>query len=49
MMPPLGSSGTLLAHAGVFWPKSQQDYSDLTGTFPFPSSDHRLVYVNVSP
>ena len=33
--------------AGVFWPPSDDPDSILTGTFPFPSSDHRLVWVDV--
>lgn len=31
----------------VFWPAEGEPYFDLTGTFPFPSSDHRLVWVDV--
>lgn len=34
--------------AGVFWPVSTDPLSRLTGTFPFPSSDHRLVWVDVA-
>jgi hypothetical protein len=33
--------------AGVFWPRSSNPLSALTGTFPFPSSDHRLVWVDL--
>ncbi|GAA1805138.1 endonuclease/exonuclease/phosphatase family protein [Agromyces neolithicus] len=33
--------------AGVFWPVQADPLSALTGTFPFPSSDHRLVWVDV--
>lgn len=33
---------------GVFWPVSSDPLSRLTGTFPFPSSDHRLVWLDVS-
>ena len=33
--------------AGVFWPVSSDPLSRLTGTFPFPSSDHRLVWVDL--
>jgi hypothetical protein len=32
---------------GVFWPVSSDPLSRLTGTFPFPSSDHRLVWLDV--
>ncbi len=34
--------------AGVFWPTQADPLSRLTGTFPFPSSDHRLVWVDLS-
>ena len=33
--------------AGVFWPLSDDPEFALVGTFPFPSSDHRLVWVDV--
>lgn len=33
--------------AGVFWPESDDPLFRLVGTFPFPSSDHRLVWVDV--
>jgi hypothetical protein len=33
--------------AGVFWPVSSDPLSSLTGVFPFPSSDHRLVWVDL--
>ncbi len=33
--------------AGVFWPELSDPASRLTGVFPFPSSDHRLVWVDV--
>ncbi|MCK0110734.1 endonuclease/exonuclease/phosphatase family protein [Ornithinimicrobium sp. F0845] len=33
--------------SGVFWPVSSDPLSWLTGTYPFPSSDHRLVWVDV--
>jgi len=31
----------------VFWPVLSDPLSRLTGTFPFPSSDHRLVWLDV--
>jgi hypothetical protein len=34
--------------AGVFWPTQADPLSRLTGVFPFPSSDHRLVWVDVN-
>ncbi|MGO3815510.1 MAG: endonuclease/exonuclease/phosphatase family protein, partial [Cellulosimicrobium funkei] len=34
--------------AGVFWPVQADPLSRLTGVFPFPSSDHRLVWVDLA-
>jgi len=34
--------------AGVFWPRQDDPLFRLTGVFPFPSSDHRLVWVDVN-
>lgn len=36
-----------IADARVFWPVLADPLSALTGVFPFPSSDHRLVWVDV--
>lgn len=36
-----------VADAGVFWPVLTDPLSALTGVFPFPSSDHRLVWVDL--
>lgn len=33
--------------SGVFWPQLGTPGSELTGIFPFPTSDHRLVYVDI--
>lgn len=33
--------------AGVYWPLSDDPEFALVGTFPFPSSDHRLVWIDV--
>ena len=33
--------------AAVFWPLSADPLFPLVGTFPFPSSDHRLVWIDV--
>ncbi len=33
--------------SGVFWPRAGSPGSELTGIFPFPTSDHRLVHVDV--
>jgi Endonuclease/Exonuclease/phosphatase family len=34
--------------SAVFWPVSSDPLSRLTGTFPFPSSDHRLVWIDAA-
>ena len=36
-----------IVDAGVFWPLESDPLFALVGTFPFPSSDHRLVWVDV--
>lgn len=33
--------------AGVFWPTQDDPLFRLVGTFPFPSSDHRLVWIDL--
>ena len=33
--------------SGVFWPLASDPLFRLVGTFPFPTSDHRLVWVDV--
>jgi endonuclease/exonuclease/phosphatase family protein len=39
---------TLEIHtSAVFWPETEEPLFRLTGTFPFPSSDHRLVWIDV--
>jgi hypothetical protein len=43
----LPSSALRILDAAVFWPVLADPLSRLTGTFPFPSSDHRLVWVDV--
>jgi hypothetical protein len=35
-----------IEEAGVFWPTSDDPLFPLVGTFPFPSSDHRLVWID---
>lgn len=35
-----------IADAGVFWPLNTDPLFSLVGTFPFPSSDHRLVWID---
>ena len=36
-----------MTDAGVFWPLNTDPLFPLVGTFPFPSSDHRLVWIDV--
>jgi hypothetical protein len=43
----LPSKNLRIAGSGVFWPVQSDPDSALTGVFPFPSSDHRLVFVDV--
>lgn len=43
----LPSRGLPIRGAGVFWPRLDNPLSRLTGQFPFPSSDHRTVWVDV--
>ncbi|NNL71253.1 MAG: CHRD domain-containing protein, partial [Acidimicrobiia bacterium] len=38
-----------IVDSAVFWPEPTDPLFDLVGTFPFPSSDHRLVWVDVRP
>lgn len=43
----LPSKGLEVRGARVFWPTTDHPYYPLTGAFPFPTSDHRLVWVDV--
>ncbi len=43
----LPSKGLRIFDSGVFWPTTDDPLFSLVGTFPFPSSDHRLVWVDV--
>jgi 3-phytase len=43
----LPSKSLRILDAAVFWPTSDDPLSRLSGTFPFPASDHRLVWVDV--
>ena len=36
-----------IAASGVFWPEESDPLFPLVGTFPFPSSDHRLVWIDI--
>ncbi len=44
----LPSRNLRIRDAGVFWPTSDDPLARLTGEYPFPSSDHRLVWVDLS-
>jgi hypothetical protein len=44
----LPSKDLRITDAAVFWPESDDPLFPLVGTFPFPSSDHRLVWVDVA-
>jgi hypothetical protein len=43
----LPSRSLRIVDGAVFWPIQSDDLFRLTGVFPFPSSDHRLVWVDV--
>ncbi|MEV0396900.1 endonuclease/exonuclease/phosphatase family protein [Polymorphospora rubra] len=43
----LPSRGLVVRDGGVFWPVASDPLARLTGTFPFPSSDHRLVWLDL--
>jgi hypothetical protein len=43
----LPSKNMKILDAAVFWPLQSDPLFPLVGTFPFPSSDHRLVWVDV--
>jgi Endonuclease/Exonuclease/phosphatase family len=43
----LPSKDLRIADSAVFWPRLGEPGSELTGVFPFPSSDHRLVWIDV--
>lgn len=42
----LPSKQLRIVDGAVFWSAEGEPHFDLTGTFPFPSSDHRLVWVD---
>jgi hypothetical protein len=43
----LPSRGLQILDGAVFWPLNTEPLFRLVGVFPFPSSDHRLVWVDV--
>jgi hypothetical protein len=43
----LPSRGIPIVDSAVFWPVQADPLFRLTGVFPFPSSDHRLVWVDI--
>ena len=43
----LASRNLRILDGAVFWPLSSDPLFRLVGTFPFPTSDHRLVWVDV--
>lgn len=43
----LPSTGLTIENAGVFWPLSSDPLFDPVGNYPFPSSDHRLVWLDI--
>jgi 3-phytase len=43
----LPSRNLMITDAAVFWPVRDDPLFRLTGVFPFPSSDHRLVWLDI--
>ncbi|MEH2194562.1 MAG: phytase [Nostoc sp.] len=43
----LPSADLKIANSGVFWPLNTDPTFSPVGTYPFPSSDHRLVFADV--
>ncbi|MDZ8053280.1 MAG: phytase [Aulosira sp. ZfuVER01] len=43
----LPSADLTISNSAVFWPVNDDSTFPLVGTFPFPSSDHRLVFADV--
>ncbi|WP_244329313.1 5'/3'-nucleotidase SurE [Tolypothrix sp. PCC 7910] len=43
----LPSADLTVSNSAVFWPVNTDPNFPVVGTFPFPSSDHRLVYADV--
>ncbi|MEH1941486.1 MAG: phytase [Nostoc sp.] len=43
----LPSADLKIANSGVFWPLNTDSIFSPVGTFPFPSSDHRLIFADV--
>jgi Endonuclease/Exonuclease/phosphatase family len=37
-----------ISDSAVFWPRTTDPFFNLVGVFPFPSSDHKLVWVDIS-
>ncbi|MDJ0511216.1 MAG: phytase [Crocosphaera sp.] len=44
----LPSENLEVTNSGVFWPTADDSLFNLVGDFPFPSSDHRLVYTDIN-
>ena len=44
----LPSRNLRIVDSAVFWPRTTDPFFNLVGVFPFPSSDHKLVWVDVS-
>ena len=44
----LPSKNLRVVNAGVWWPVPGESGAELTGEYPFPTSDHRPVYVDIA-
>ena len=44
----LPSKNLRVLDAGVWWPAPGEPGAELTGEYPFPTSDHRPVYIDIA-
>jgi hypothetical protein len=44
----LPSKNLRVLDAGVWWPAPREPGAELTGEYPFPTSDHRPVYIDIA-
>jgi hypothetical protein len=44
----LPSANMEIVDAGIFWPLEADPDFKLVGLFPFPSSDHKMVWVDLT-
>lgn len=44
----LPNAAAEVSDSGIFWPTADDELSRLTGEYPFPTSDHRLVWIKAT-